>query len=405
MCFLVKFKRKNKMKKITLISALFAAAFSMNAAPLVTIGDQLDLFFKGEVSGAWNSNITYRNQDKVNDYSAVFRLGGELDYGRNSKFKANVKFLERLTRFAERKEFNSNLASLFATASYTESQWKVLADFSFVQNYQNTSTTTQANASGDLVRSDIYNAGITGTYDFTEKFYGELGFRWYSIQYQGMWGDLYSDLDTYSVPVSILYRVTEKISAGLTYTYRYTEFSGGNVFNSLFYGDSRSDHSVGVTVRGQLLPKLNALLYGGWVYRDPQGGLDPSTSESESTFALRAELGYELTEKIGLFAIATRDFGSGAQRQISLNTGCEVGANYAITSYLTATTSFSYTNAEYQQSDDREDDIYIARVGLSYIPNQFIKISANYRYYNNASNLEAAAYNQHMVDLTFALRY
>ena len=122
---------------------MLAAAMSASAAPLVTIGDQLDLFFKGAVIGKWDSNITYSSAAKrYNDYSAVFRLGAEADYGRNSKFKANVKFYEDMTRYADYKEFNSNLSHVAATASYTETVFSIKANFSFDQNYQNTSQTT-----------------------------------------------------------------------------------------------------------------------------------------------------------------------------------------------------------------------------------------------------------------------
>ena len=111
------------MKKIIISSVVAAAALSANAAPLVTIGDQLDLFFRGAVTGKWDSNITYAamKDKKVDDYSAVFRLGAEADYGRNSKFKANVKFFEDMTRYLEQKKFNSNLSSkciLFRQSSY-----------------------------------------------------------------------------------------------------------------------------------------------------------------------------------------------------------------------------------------------------------------------------------------------
>ena len=109
------------MKKIFATSVFAMAALSANAAPLVTIGDQLDIFFRGAVTGSWNSNVTYTgSSNKINDYAAIFRLGAEADYGRNSKFKANVKFFEDLTRYAQHKEFNSNLSHVMATASFTD---------------------------------------------------------------------------------------------------------------------------------------------------------------------------------------------------------------------------------------------------------------------------------------------
>ncbi len=142
------------MKKIIISSVVAAAALSANAAPLVTIGDQLDLFFRGAVTGKWDSNITYAamKDKKVDDYSAVFRLGAEADYGRNSKFKANVKFFEDMTRYLEQKKFNSNLSSVFANASYSDKALTVSANFSFQQLFQNKSDTINANNVGELVR-------------------------------------------------------------------------------------------------------------------------------------------------------------------------------------------------------------------------------------------------------------
>ena len=168
------------MKKILSSSILLAAALSASAAPLVTVGDQLDLFFKGAVIGKWNSNITTTSNKakKYDDYSATIRLGAEADYGRNSKFKANIKFFEDIIRYADKKEFNANLAHVAANASYTESVFSLKANFSFDQTYQNTSQTLAAAQAGELVRSNDWKAGLLGSYDFSEKLFGELGGNW-----------------------------------------------------------------------------------------------------------------------------------------------------------------------------------------------------------------------------------
>ena len=175
------------MKKLVIASVLSAAALSANAAPLVTIGDQLDLFFRGAVIGKWDSNITYADaaNNKIDDYSATFRLGAEADYGRNSKFKANVKFYEDITRYAQQKQFNSNLSRVYVNASYVESSLMLEGDFSFEQRFQNSSTTINANEIGSLVRHNYFTAGVKATYDFTEKLYGELGGRWQNVDYLG----------------------------------------------------------------------------------------------------------------------------------------------------------------------------------------------------------------------------
>lgn len=383
------------MKKIFATSVFAMAALSANAAPLVTIGDQLDIFFRGAVTGSWNSNVTYTgSSNKINDYAAIFRLGAEADYGRNSKFKANVKFFEDLTRYAQHKEFNSNLSHVMATASYTEQVLKIDANFSFDQRFQNSSTTIQ---NDELVRYDEYNAGINAVYNFSDKLDGELGGMWQYTEYVGQWSRLYSDVDVYSIPVSLLYRITPKISAGLTYQYRYTEFSGG---------DTRNDHFGGVTVRGELLPKLTAMVYAGVTYRDPSGS-PYVDGQDETTFAFRATFGYEVSEKLGLFATGYRDFGNGASRQSAINSGCEIGANYYFSEFIRSTASFSYVNSNYAtyRGYDRDDDAFAGRIGVSYLPNKFITLSANYRFITNSSNIAGCTYNQHLVDISVALKY
>lgn len=389
------------MKKAITSSILLAAAMSASAAPLVTVGDQLDLFFKGAVIGKWDSNITYASDHnlKKNDYSAIFRLGAEADYGRNSKFKANVKFYEDLTRYADYKEFNSNLAHVAANASYTESAWSVKANFSFDQNYQNSSTTDWANQNGQLVRFNDWKAGAVASYDFTEKLFAEVGGDWTYRQYLGDWARSYSDYNVYSVPVSLLYRVTPKISVGLTYQYRYTEFEGGSDWAKGF-GNRRNDHFAGVTVRGDILPKLNLSAFVGATYRDMNGSYDTS----DTTVSCSVTANYELTEKIGLFVTGRRDFGNGASRQSSIDTGCEAGANYLLNQFVSFTTSFAYTNSDYESSV-RNDDEYIARFGVNYKPNKFLTLGANYRFLENSSTVSYANYNQHLVDISIAVKY
>ncbi len=391
------------MKKIITSSLLLAAAVSAQAAPLVTVGDQLDLFFKGAVIGKWDSNITYTqnyNDQKKDDYLTVIRLGAEADYGRSSKFKANVKFYEDLTRYATHTQFNSNLSHVKATARYNDVNFRVNVHFSLDEKFNNSSTTVSL-AGGDLVRFNEWSAGIDGSYDFTEKLFGEAGFDWRKTEYLHKWARTFSSYDMYTVPLSIFYRLTEKVSLGLTYQYRNTEFYGGRYYatqNELL-GSARDDHFGGLTLRGALLPKLSVSAFAGATYRVADGSV-----KDETTFALNATVTYELTEKIGLFVAGRRDFGNGASRQSSIDTSGEIGINYLMNKFVSLTTSFSYVNSDYTTST-REDDEYIARAGITYRPNKYLTFGANYRYLDNSSNSPTACYLQHLVDISVAVKY
>jgi len=61
-------------------------------------------------------------------------------------------------------------------------------------------------------------------------------------------------------------------------------------------------------------------------------------------------------------------------------------------------------NTEYM-TGSRIDNTYIARVGVMYNPNKFISLSANYRYYDNASNLAGASFSQNVIDFSVGVRY
>ncbi len=392
------------MKKTIATSLLTAIALAANAAPLVTVGDQLDIFFHGAVMGSYNSNVTYasNSNQKIEDYCGTLRLGVEADYGRNSKFKANIKFYEDFTKYVDHKTFNRNLAHVAATASYIESNWKVGAKFKFDQNAQNSADIDAAmRNNGKLVDYNTWAVGVNGQYDFTEKVFATLAFDWYELEYIHQYKDIYTSYNMYSVPLSVYYRVTQKISVGLTYMYRYTEMYDGLQQNLILFGDDRTDNFVGVTVLGELAPKLTCELYAGASNRS----YDCLTGDvSDWTFSGRVTLNYEVSEKMGVFVKAARDFGTSAANYSTTYTFVEGGVNYFFNTKIVGTASMQYRQTSYQ-GIDREDDTIWTRVGVSYRPNKFINLGVSYNYLNNSSDVAGASYNQHVVSFEASLRY
>lgn len=384
------------MKKLVLLTSVVAASATLSAAPLITIGDEVDVFFTGSAIGKWTSNL-YWSQNKVDDYVYTFRLGAEANYGRNSKFKASVKFYEDIISYVQETSQNTNLANVFANATYTEDRWFVAANFSFQQLSQNTDTTTNTDT---LVRSDKYAASVNGSYSFTDKISADLGFYWYEQNYVEQFSAQYSDIDVYRVPVSLLYKVTDKISAGLSYQYRYSEYTGGSAVSAARFGSETTDHFVGVTIRGELLPKLSAETYFGYSLRE----MDNSQGTDDSTFAFSVTLNYLLTDKVSLFLKSGRDFGNGASRQSSTITYVETGANYAFSQYVSSYASLRFSNSAYL-ANPRDDDNYSANIGVNYNPTRYLSVGASYSYQNNASNLVGCSYMAHLVSIRVDLKY
>lgn len=387
------------MKKLTLIATAVAFGAALNAAPLFTIGDQVDVFFNGSFIGKWNSNIYY-SDNKTDDYIYTFRLGAEANYGRNSKFKASVKFYEDINRYFEETNCNSNLSNVFANASYTEENWFAKFNFSFQQLAQNNETMLLGIIPlNDLVRRNVYTAGLNGGYTFSDKLSADAGFNWAREEYTS-YEDRYSDFDQYRVPVSVLYSVTEKIKAGVTYQFRYTEYSGGAAAYANQYGNETTDHFVGLTVNGELLPKLSTELYFGYSIRE----MNNAESTEDSTFAFSAKFNYQVTDKLSTYVKANRDFANGAARQSTVNTGVSLGASYMFSEFVGSYANLGYYYSEYMASS-RNDDNYFAGVGISYTPNRFVSLSLGYSYRDNSSDMAGASYMGHIIDVNVALRY
>ena len=397
------------MKKIVITSLLSAFAMAANAAPLVTIGDQMDIFFNGAVMGNYNTNVTYasKSDKKIDDFAGTLRLGAEADYGRSSKFKANLKFFEDFTKYVDHKELDNNLAHIAAKASYEEANWNVKTYFKFDQNRQNTTDMILVGGvydignDGRLVTFNTWNVGASGSYDFTEKVYGTIGFDFHETDYTHGWNTRYSSFNMYSVPVSVLYRITQKVAVGLSYQYRYTDFYDGPL-GQYGLGDNRTDNFVGVTVMGEIAPKLTCEAYLGGQNRSYTSAVSGTTDDW--SIAANAKLGYEVSEKMGVYIKAIRDFGNSAARYSTKITSCEGGVNYYFNPKIVATASLAYIDTDYD-SINRDDDTIWARVGVAYVPNKFVTLGINYNYQNNESTLNTACYNQHIVSFNAMLRY
>ena len=161
-------------------------------------------------------------------------------------------------------------------------------------------------------------------------------------------------------------------------------------------GDGNATFTLGAGINTGMTARLSRL-----VARVSVSGI---RTEFDTTFSCSMTASYELTEKVGLFLTGRRDFANGAERQSSVDSTCEVGANYLLNQFVTFTTSFAYINSDYI-AIDRNDDEYVGRVGVSYKPNKFLTLGANYRFLENCSNVASARYNQHLVDISVAVKY
>lgn len=408
------------MKKYTSaflgVAALAFASVSLQAAPLFSVGDNLDVFFDGKLEGRYNSNLTsaHASSQKIDDYALVMSPGLVATYGRNSKITANLFFREDMIRYLDNAIFNTNLAQVFFDAAYKGDPLTVKVNFSYNQYYQNTpSAITTGNVPG-IIRYDLMKAGALGTYLLSPKTSIDLGFNYTYRNYVEGWDALYNDMNSYTVPVAVYYSFSPQLDLGLFFTYtrdvidNVSNPANLNLFTGAGYGRNRNNYFGGVSARIKSWERLSGLVNIGVTSVDVEGvpnSLLAGSSLSYYNFGADVALTYELTQKISLFAKLYRNYSVGAAGQNIENTGGSLSAYYRISEVFDFTGNFiQYTRSDYLDTS-RCDDTYSMGASFGYTPNSYLRFAAGYTYFMNSSNIAAATYNINMLSLSASLRY
>lgn len=402
------------MKKIATIltaaSITFAAqTVSLNAAPLVSIGDTVDIFFRGAVAGQYRSNV-FNNPNKADDYLAIVSPGLEVNIGRNSNANIKIVFREDLYYYNKFASQNTQRANLFIDGVYNTGPLTSGAGFSFVQRQQNTADVVGIpGTNANQVETNNYRAYIEGEYDISPKTYVDGAFEFLYRDYTNNddFGNAYSDRFVYSAPINAYYRYSPKLGIGLGYRFRYTDVDNNQnttVLSTRNPGDYM-DNFVSLALDGELFPKLTTQLNVGWENRN----FNAQGLTSDNTIAVLSTFNYLFSDKLNFDFGFNRDFGTGSIGQSSINTGGFIGATYDITQFIAANARFSMVNSDYTGADingvSRSDDTTRASFALSYTPNVYWQFTAGYTYINNDSNISNASFMGHTVDLSASLRY
>lgn len=376
-------------------AAALLTSGSLQAAPFISIADTVDVFFLGSASVDYRTNL-FNAPDKRDDFVFKFSPGLEARVGRNTDATVSVIFREDILRYNRYSGQNTNLANVILRGTYNSGPLKTDLGFSFRQTQSNTPDTYLPGASPDLfVERDLYNAHLNFKYDVMPKYWVKGGFQWRRTEYTNnpSFGNNFSNSDVYTVPVDVFYRYSEKLSVGLGYRYRHTDTAR----SGLTPGRNYNDHFFSVALDGEILPKLSAVANIGYQLRDVSGS-------SNGQFAIDAELTYELTPKVELFAGGSHDFGvssTGGGKELLSG---HVGANYQINSFFSATGRFEQLHTKYRNVTRRDDTSYL-NLSLNYSPNIYWTFSAGYGYVNNSSNINAASFSGNTISLSASLRY
>jgi hypothetical protein len=359
----------------------------------LAIGDNAELFLTARTEVRHEDNVTFSEDDELEDEAFEVSPGAELTFGKSSLTKGTFSYIERITSYSDNTDLNSNLSNLLFASKYEGAKLELGADASFRELNQNSRDTRTTTATSTLVRRDVYAAGVDGEYAVTEKSKVGLGADYTRTQYKG---NVFADQKNYTVPVNYYFAISEKVDLSAGLQYRQTDvndLSGGN-------SDSE-DYYLNVGARGEFTPKLSGKFSVGYLMREP----DASGADDESSIGLKAGLVYAYSPKTSLTLDLSNDFETGADASGTETSSIAFGATTSITAALSATASVGYSKYEYLGSTDREDDYIVGGIAFNYIYNEHVNFEAGYSINDNDSDLDGASFTANVVRLAANSRY
>lgn len=393
---------KNILLAPSAILAGLALPFSaVQASPLVSIGDQVDVFFTGTSSVSWQSNLFRSDTNEVEDFLLTLSPGFEFDFGRglsNADFRITTRY--DILSYDKSDDWNTETLHIKALGSYQASRLTVNGTVSFDE----TQTTLQDNVTvGSLVESEITAVNVKGEYVVSPKFSVGSGVS-YSDRVYTTQEASYADRESYSIPVDVFYELTPKVdlSLGYQYTTRDVESVTLPSFKSAYETES---HFFNIGARGDLLPKLVGSVKVGYRQQDTDYS-DATADTDDSGLGIDTSLVWAASPKLAHTLLIARDFGSsGAGARIE-ESSINYKASYSIDSQWGASANLGYSLREYlDDANDREDVYVSAGLRLNYSPNQYWSFGGGYTYMENDSDLAANSYENHKLDVSASLRY
>ena len=413
---------------------------SVVAAPLVSIGDNTDIFFNGSSSLRWSSNLFRDDNNEESDSSWIVSPGFEINVGRGIS-NADLTVVTRydVVSYKHNDHLDTELFHIKALGSYEASRLKLNGSASFDEMKMNDG---QNNVQNDLVELNTIAGNLGAEYRVSPKFSFGAGVRYNETEYQ-TYKDRLADRETTSFPLNIFYELTPKLDLILGYTYSTTDIEGTSsrfpsiVESTLFPGTliladtqidqsgyERDSHFYNVGLRGNILTKLTGYFKIGYrtrsfedstrlvqyfVPNDPLVELQPPANSSTNRddtgmLGLDANLTWMATTKSLVQLALSRDFGAGGEGESTEITRANLVGNYSFNTHWSAMANLGYTETDYPD-DGRDEEQLTGGLRFNYVLNTYWRFSAGYTYTDNDSSRASSSYDNNSLDLTAVLRY
>lgn len=380
---------------ITPVSSLLLLALNLaHASPLLTVGDNMNVFFDGSSSLVWQSNVFFDDEKEEDELMLVITPGFEANIGSDlSGFDAVIAGNYEIQRFNERSELNDEYFHFSTVASYKGARLNLNAAYSFDE--EQTTAGELGTFGSRFIEINRTRAYLLGEYVLSPKFSIESGVRYHDLDYQDISLRL-ADVESFSIPVDVFYELTPKVD--LSFGYEYTA-EAVSIPNAEDY--DRESNFLNLGARGQLLPKLNGFFKVGFRSVNPEG----PNRETDQTLGLNADFTYLATPKLTANLRLNHGFDVGSEGQSLESTSAKLDLDYVISGHYSARLFTYLSYLDFKDGNDGQD--FINRTGFRffYRPNEYCSFSTGYTYFENESNRLAQGFVNHILDISASLRY
>lgn len=385
-------------------SSIFAAtAACLQGSPMVSVGDQTDIFFNGKAGIRFDDNVALDRTNELDDVVYDFTPGVEVAIGRGqSSTKVVLLWQEDIVRYNDNDQFDNELTNLVGQGTYDGVRFDGTATAAYVESQSNSSS---VNFVGDLVESRVTKFAATGEYEFSPKFSFGAGFDYQEISYVNSADGVIPDREVLEVPFDFYYELSPKLDLTGGYVYRTNDIEtlpGTGFGGRPNFGNDPDDNIIRIGLRGEITPKLNGSVRVGW--RDREFTSGPIEGESVDGFYMRGDLIYDISQKMAVQLGLFDDFSFGGSGETISTTGFNVDLRYAFSELWFFSLVGGYTTNDYEETG-RSDDYFNFGFNVDYEPNDFVRVTAGYRLNDNDSSVDGFSYGQTILHLSASLRY
>ncbi len=169
-------------------------------------------------------------------------------------------------------------------------------------------------------------------------------------------------------------------------------------------GFARGDYSYGLAVG--LRFDVTELVVGDAFVGYTRSGFEESRFGTQDTFAVGADLTWEVTELTSVNLLASRSWEqttvAGASSALTTNAG--IGVSHSLLDTVTLNAGFNYRLESFEELE-RDDDTIEGTAGVTYLVNRFLHTGLDYTFRNRSSDAAGQDFTAHSVILTLRFQY